>query len=340
LVARRRRSGGRIIRTVSTFNIGDLAKPVEKLIEVIERGIGGVLRPWQIVRVARAEAEASKIRALAEREVAAFPALPAAPGDASTPVIEAELVPEGQEEPIPLMRRAETRLLYREGQRQLNLENIARAAHQNIGDEVSDEPVDDDWVTRFFEYAKDVSAREMQELWGRILAGEVRRPGAFSLRCLDTVRSLSRREAEMFRTICTYVVMGDSIFKAGTPALIVADVRVSTFLALCDAGLMSPGTQIGRTIQTDTPGEFDAGFSYHDLYIRLRRPNPDPVDFEVFNLTAAGRELFTVAAARPSRAYLSDLVDLCERRGFRVSVHRRTARGFDSEELPVSLAAG
>jgi hypothetical protein len=42
----------------SIVNIGDLTKPATVLIEMISDAIGGVARPWQILRVARAEAEA------------------------------------------------------------------------------------------------------------------------------------------------------------------------------------------------------------------------------------------------------------------------------------------
>jgi hypothetical protein len=41
--------------------LGDLAKPATVLIEKISDAVGGVFKPFQIVRVARAEAEASLI---------------------------------------------------------------------------------------------------------------------------------------------------------------------------------------------------------------------------------------------------------------------------------------
>jgi hypothetical protein len=44
-------------------NLGDLAKPATVLIEKISDAVGGVFKPFQIVRVARAEAEAELIRA-------------------------------------------------------------------------------------------------------------------------------------------------------------------------------------------------------------------------------------------------------------------------------------
>jgi hypothetical protein len=83
----------------------------------------------------------------------------------------------------PISRRAEARLEHQEQKRQLNIESITSNAAVELMNDVdvpTDSP-DDDWVTRFFESAQEVSSEKMQGLWSRILAGEIRRPGAFSL---------------------------------------------------------------------------------------------------------------------------------------------------------------
>lgn len=48
------------------MNIGELSKPATILIEKVSDAVGGLLKPWQIRRVAKAEADAEKIKALAE----------------------------------------------------------------------------------------------------------------------------------------------------------------------------------------------------------------------------------------------------------------------------------
>ncbi len=48
------------------INIGELSKPATILIEKVSDAVGGLLKPWQIRRVAKAEADAEKIKALAE----------------------------------------------------------------------------------------------------------------------------------------------------------------------------------------------------------------------------------------------------------------------------------
>ena len=53
----------------SLVNIGELAKPATVLIEKISDAIGGCFKPYQIRRVAQAEAEAEKIKATARVEI-------------------------------------------------------------------------------------------------------------------------------------------------------------------------------------------------------------------------------------------------------------------------------
>ena len=49
--------------------LGDLTKPATVLIEKISEAVGGIFKPYQLVRVARAEAEASRIQTEAQIQV-------------------------------------------------------------------------------------------------------------------------------------------------------------------------------------------------------------------------------------------------------------------------------
>jgi hypothetical protein len=68
----------------------------------------------------------------------------------------------------------------------------------------SDEPIDDDCAADFFEQAQDVSDQAMQSLWARILAGEVNKPGSFSLRTLHSLKTMTKEEAQMFERLVRF----------------------------------------------------------------------------------------------------------------------------------------
>ena len=47
-------------------------------------------------------------------------------------------------------------------------------------------------------------SRLMRVLWGKILAGEVRKPNSFSLRTLETLRNMSTDDAKLFSKLCGF----------------------------------------------------------------------------------------------------------------------------------------
>ena len=140
--------------------LGDLSKPATVLVEKISNAVGGIFKPYQIVRVAKAEAEAERIRAESQIQVTA------------------------------LHRRALRRFLEEETKRQSNIEDITQKALPLLKEESSPQNVEDDWVTNFFDKCRIVSDEDMQRLWSRVLAGEANAPGAFSKRTVNLLADL------------------------------------------------------------------------------------------------------------------------------------------------------
>lgn len=155
-------------------NFGDLSKPATILIEKISAAVGGIFKPGQIVRVAKAEAEASRIQA------------------------------ESQIQVTDLHRRAMHRFLEEEAKKQLNIEAITQKALPLIEDKSAPQNVADDWITNFFDKSRIVSDGDMQELWSRVLAGEANAPGAFAKRTVNLLADLDKVDAQLFTNLCGF----------------------------------------------------------------------------------------------------------------------------------------
>jgi len=89
---------------------------------------------------------------------------------------------------------------------QHRVDQVVFAALQQVLDsddsplaESGGDEVDDDWIESFRREAVDRSQSEMRETFVRILAGEVRQPGTFSIRTLRTVGALSQSTASLFQ---------------------------------------------------------------------------------------------------------------------------------------------
>lgn len=160
--------------------LGDLSGAAIVLIEKISDSLGGVFKPWQTVRVAKAEAEAEQIRAESQIQVA------------------------------DIHRRALHRFFEEEAKRQSNIEDITQKALPLLEEESSPQNMEDDWITNFFDKCRIVSDEDMQRLWSSVLAGEANSPGAFSKRTVNLLADLDKSDAELFTRLCGFCwIFGD-----------------------------------------------------------------------------------------------------------------------------------
>lgn len=110
--------------------------------------------------------------------------------------------------PEELVARAGNRALADAIRKESNCERVLILAANEVqqSENVSDEPLDEDWLTRFFDIVGDVSSEDMQLIWSKILAGEIEQAGKFSLRTLETIRNVSKSEAEIFQKVLPLIM--------------------------------------------------------------------------------------------------------------------------------------
>ena len=176
----------------SLVNLGNLSKPVSTFIEKISDAVTGIAKPWQIRRVALAEAD--EIRTLGKAEA-----------DAALTAAETEF------QITDRHRAAFFRLIEEEAVKQSIMQNIVLKAIPNVdSDNARPEDMEDDWIRNFFDKCRIVSDEEMQNLWSRLLAGEANSPGSFSRKTVNLLADLDKRDAELFQNLCRFkwVVLG------------------------------------------------------------------------------------------------------------------------------------
>jgi len=184
------------------------SKPLTRLIEVVSQGIGAVSRPYLIRKCADAKAHEVRVIAAAIKEVAELHHLPVVFKDGEVDVWQ---TPEDRtlllDQP-DFAGRSDRRVDYQERKRQGNVESITAVAAVDLLEqsEVPEEQPDEDWINRFFRAAEDVSSEQMQELWGRILAGEIKKPGSYSLKTLDFVKNLTKSDASLLEKVASLAV--------------------------------------------------------------------------------------------------------------------------------------
>lgn len=179
------------------LDLAPLAEPAKILVERISDLIGGAAKPFQIRRVAKAEADALLIETNAEIEA------------------------------TDLQRRAAQRWLDEETRNQANMEKISAHAVEQISSNANPAAIETDWLTNFFDKARHTSDVEMQKLWAKLLAEEANVPGRFSRHTVNTVAELEKSDAELFQRLCRAVLHGDS-----GPFLFIMDHRSPVYQPL------------------------------------------------------------------------------------------------------------
>lgn len=261
----------------------DLA-PVTKLIESISDAIGVVYEPTKIRRKAKADADASLI------------------------LLNARL--EGEE----IERQAAQRLIEREARRQENRIAVAKMAAKAMPESVSEESIDQDWVTDFFEHVQDISNEQLQDLWARILAGEVAQPGSFSRRTLGAVRVLSRDEARLFGALCRLVwkIGGNLyfplVFNEDDPVYHQLNMGLQVQLRLQSAGLTTINALTGWAVthSDDVPMRvryFDRAFSL--VFPKI----PTNLRLGYVSFSPSGLELLNVVSPAPDEQFVEYVVN-------------------------------
>jgi predicted 3-demethylubiquinone-9 3-methyltransferase (glyoxalase superfamily) len=126
----------------------------------------------------------------------------------------------------------------------LTLEHLNTTAQAEAGRTDQAEPdaqteIDDDWLNAFSDHVSSKSNADIQSLWAKILANEIRKPRSFSLQSLRLLADLSAEDARLLHDkILPLVVAGHMIFSQGLPDL-------TEFIRAQELGVVSGAAGIG-----------------------------------------------------------------------------------------------
>ena len=241
---------------------------------------------------------------------------------------------------------------FKEERRQANIEAIAYQALQMTADSVSKDPVDQDWATEFINFSQDVSDEEMRSLWARILAGEVAKPGSFSMRTLSLVKTLGKDDADKFTRFCS-MVWEQRQAGVYTPTAIVfnydmiasidgIELTLNDLIELDSMGLIRFEGQAQTTSRysekSPEPGEEPSNsisvyWRYQGRDMTFWKPKSPKTSFEISQnagpnmhlfptgkimLTKIGRELYPIARPRENPKYLEWTIRELTHHGWRL----------------------
>jgi len=90
--------------------------------------------------------------------------------------------------------------------KQQNIENIIKKTIPYCANKDLSHKVDHDWFRQYIELAEGISNSTMQDLWAKILAGELLRPGSYSYKAIKLFREMSIYDAKLLAKACSFSV--------------------------------------------------------------------------------------------------------------------------------------
>ncbi len=170
----------------------------------------------------------------------------------------------------------------------------------------AEEEIDEDWLEMFARLAETKSNKDVQLILSKILSGEIRKPGSFSAKTLQTLTLLDRTTTQIFQRFCAISyeplltslnnrltqVICEPFGDPGNNALSKFDLGYQELCQLQDAGLI----QNDLTAWREMKGRlftipFRLGSQNFELANATNEIQTNPVKTKIINFTRVGLEL-------------------------------------------------
>ena len=267
-----------------------LSKPTTKLIELVSNAIGTVYEPRKVKKLADAEAYRIKKITTSAQETGF---------NGEIEFLDDKIKINSNNLEFKLLVKNEVKRLFNENE---NIKKIADFAYNELDNDMTDinEEIDEDWKNDFFDKSRKIYNEDLQFIFGKILAGEIKQPGTHSKRLLNTLSTLSQKEAITFNKISKYV------FRASKSAFIISkkeildtfDIKLEDIIILEEAGLINSNPLVisGTNL-----------YQYKDYLINFFDQQPK---LDIYFLTNSGKELEKIINQEISTDYLLKIKNL------------------------------
>ncbi len=271
------------------INLGDYSKPANTLIEKVSEAVGGLFRPYQIKRIAKAEVEANLIKTQGIIQVA------------------------------ELQQRAVRRFIEEEAKKQLIMEQIVEQSLPQLKEDSSPDKIEVDWLTNFFDKCRIISDIEMQSLWSRILAGEANSPGSFSKRTVNFLSDLDKGDAILFTKLCGFGWhIGNIVplvYDEHNEIYIKNGINFNTLTHLDSIGLIQFNA-IAGFLRTKLPKSFKVAYYGQIVECKMSKDKENEMNIGNVLLTKTGEELARICGSKPVEGFKVYILEQWKLKGY------------------------
>lgn len=193
---------------------------------------------------------------------------------------------------------------------------------------VSDEPISKDFLPNVFDKFDGISDPEIQKIIGRLIAGEVVKPGSYSRRTISVLHDLESSDFATFTKACRFLWV---IAKTGVPLVfdmadkIYADAGLSfaDITHLESLGLINLMTFGGYNLSMKVTGS--VVLTYGNKLFFAKIPDNKIIPLGTVKFTAAGLQLAGLTQARIVPGFEDYVIEKYRSMGIEVAAAGKTA---------------
>jgi hypothetical protein len=149
------------------------------------------------------------------------------------------IISEQLEIPTEYITKASSKFASKVIREQLNLDRITLNAanelsnNKEIESNKETQEISEDWLNEFENLARLKSSEDMKLVFGKILSGEIIKPGSFSIKTIKLISQLDNQAAKLFQIFCSQAI---SLRAAGN----IFDARVVSFSGSAASNSLNP----------------------------------------------------------------------------------------------------
>ena len=179
--------------------------------------------------------------------------------------------------------------ILREYENQNDIVNKALELLNKPVNEYRIDSIDNTWIMNFMDYIKNICDEELKIIWSKVLAGELEKPGKYSLRTLEEVKKISKKDAELFSKLAGFIMKSESTYFILNDNEILEEYGISyeDIILLDEIGFIKDDAKTINYVSNQ------AKIIYNDLFVFIVGKN-EKLSLNIYKLTEVGEEVFSL----------------------------------------------
>lgn len=185
-----------------------------------------------------------------------------------------------------------------------------------------------DWLIRYYEAVGNISDENMQDLWAKILAGEINAPSSYSLKTIDTLRNMRKCDVELFTHICqhSFEFYDHKLFLPNYQGYMDAvGIKYSDVMKLSESGLIFDNAMLRMEFELPEEPAILSVNRELVLIISSSETKSKKGSISQFPFTQVGSELATLVGDMPTdKDFILWGKEIAKDKKYNVGVHKIT----------------